>query len=277
MNNKEKLQEATMRALQGKITESVSLYFLIKREQAMLRTPFKIYISKDHSNLLSIILAEILDKIYLIKICCFLKPFELFSINLFNYFLYHILLLSLLCAFFTIKVIKRIYTEGDYPKLNFYLLYGFISSIIIWIIYKLFSTLIDHRDKVNDLIKIRQELNKKEINEINLDDNKTEKDEEINEDLYEIKYNELIGKIKNNMIIFFIIGILITILCAIYLISFFAIYTGTKTKVIKAYYITLIEIVLIKFVYGLCLAALRKAGETNEIENVYKVPYFCNK
>ena len=260
-----------------KITESVSLYFLIKREQAMLRTPFKIYISKDHSNLLSIILAEILDKIYLIKICCFLKPFELFSINLFNYFLYHILLLSLLCAFFTIKVIKRIYTEGDYPKLNFYLLYGFISSIIIWIIYKLFSTLIDHRDKVNDLIKIRQELNKKEINDINLDDNKTEKDEEINEDLYEIKYNELIKKIKNNMIIFFIIGILITILCAIYLISFFAIYTGTKTKVIKAYYITLIEIVLIKFVYGLCLAALRKAGETNEIENVYKVPYFCNK
>ena len=260
-----------------KITESVSLYFLIKREQAMLRTPYKIYISKDHSNLLSIILAEILDKIYLIKICCFLKPFELFSINLFNYFLYHILLLSLLCAFFTIKVIKRIYTEGDYPKLNFYLLYGFISSIIIWIIYKLFSTLIDHRDKVNDLIKIRQELNKKEINDINLDDNKTEKDEEINEDLYEIKYNELIKKIKNNMIIFFIIGILITILCAIYLISFFAIYTGTKTKVIKAYYITLIEIVLIKFVYGLCLAALRKAGETNEIENVYKVPYFCNK
>ena len=264
-----------------KITESVSLYFLIKYEQAMLRTPYKIYNAKDHSNLLAIILAEIMDKIYLIKICCFLKPFELFSIHLFNYLIYHIILLTLLCAFFTIKTIKKIYTEGDFPKLNFYLLYGFISSVIIWIIYKLFSTLIDHRDKVNDLIKIRQELNKKENKENNInniiDDNKTEKDDEINEELYELKYNELMKKIKMNMIIFFIIGMLITILCAIYLISFFAIYTGTKTRVIKAYYITLIEIVLIKFVYGLCLAALRKAGETNEIENVYKVPYFCNK
>ena len=259
-----------------KLIESVSLYSLIKKEQAMLRTPYRVYAAKDHSNLLAIILAEIMDKIYLIKICCFLKPFELFSVHLFNYLIYHIVLFSLLCAFFTVKTIKKIYTD-DFPKLNFYLLYGFISSIIIWVVYRLFLTLIDHRDKINDLIKLRQELNKNEKNENNFEENKTEKDDEISEELYEMKYNDLIKRIKINLIIFFIIGFLITIFCAIYLISFFAIYTGTKSKVIKAYYITLIEIVLIKFVYGLCLASLRKAGETNEIENVYKVPYICNK
>ena len=272
----EYIEEEEYPNLNKKLIESVSLYSLIKKEQAMLRTPYRVYAAKDHSNLLAIILAEIMDKIYLIKICCFLKPFELFSVHLFNYLIYHIVLFSLLCAFFTVKTIKKIYTD-DFPKLNFYLLYGFISSIIIWVVYRLFLTLIDHRDKINDLIKLRQELNKNEKNENNFEENKTEKDDEISEELYEMKYNDLIKRIKINLIIFFIIGFLITIFCAIYLISFFAIYTGTKSKVIKAYYITLIEIVLIKFVYGLCLASLRKAGETNEIENVYKVPYICNK
>ena len=54
-----------------KIDESISLYYLIKREQTMLRIPYKIYIEKNHKNLLAIILAEIMDKIYIIKICCF--------------------------------------------------------------------------------------------------------------------------------------------------------------------------------------------------------------
>jgi hypothetical protein len=132
-----------------RVNESVSLYSLIKREQTQLRTPYKIYLEKDHSNLLAIILAEIMDKIYLIKICCFLKPYEMFSVHLFNYLLYHIMLLTLLCAFFTIKTIKKIFNESDFPNMNFYLLYGLISSIIIWVFYKAFLILIDHRDKVN--------------------------------------------------------------------------------------------------------------------------------
>ena len=156
--------------------------------------------------------------------------------------------------------------------MNFYLLYGLISSIIIWVFYKAFLILIDHRDKVNELIKIRQELNKENNNE----DNKTEK-EEISEELYGKKYDELIRRIKIHMAIFFVIGILITAFCFIYLVSFFAIYTGTKSKVFQAYYITLIEVALIKFVYGLCLASIRKAGESNEVKNVYNVSYICNK
>ena len=90
------------------------------------------YISKSHPNILSIFLAEILDKIYLIKIFIFLKKFELLSMHISLYLFYHILLLSLLCGFFTINVIKRIWEESNYPSINFYLLYGLISHIIIY-------------------------------------------------------------------------------------------------------------------------------------------------
>ena len=260
-----------------KANESDSLYSLIKREQILLRIPYQKYLEKDHSNLLAIILAEIMDKIYLIKIFCFLKPYELFTAHLFNYLLYHIMLLTLLCAFFTIKTIKRIFDESDFPQLNFYLLYGLFASIIIWIIYKLFLMLLDNRDKVNDLLKLRQELNNKGKNEENNNEELNTENEEISEELYEQKFNELMKSIKIRLSIFFILGFLITGFCFIYLISFFAYYTATKSMVFKAYYITLIEVALIKFVYGFCLASLRKSGESNEIKNVYNVSYYCNK
>ncbi len=83
--------------------------------------------------------------------------------------------------------------------------------------------------------------------------------------------------IKIRTIIFFVIGFLLTVFCFIYLLSFFAYYTGTKSKVLKSYYIALIEIVLIKLVYGIVLASLRIAAEGNQIENIYKIVYICDK
>ena len=62
-----------------------------------------------------------------------------------------------------------------------------------------------------------------------------------------------------------------------YLTSFFAIYTGTKKLVLKAYYISIIEIVIIKFVYGLCLGSLRIAAEVNKFKNLYNFVYICDK
>ena len=105
----------------------------------------------------------------------------------------------------------------------------------------------------------------------------TEQNEEINEELTQKKYNDVIRRIKIRMIIFFIIGFLLTAFCFIYLLSFFAIYTGTKSKVLKMYYISWIEILLIKIIYGICLASLRIASEGNEIENIYKIVYLCDK
>ena len=260
------------------IYDNTGIYTLIKKEQSLLRAPFKKYSEKTHNNIFSIILAEIMDKIYLLKICCFLKKYEMFSINLALYLICHLILLTLLCAFFTIKTIKKIWNESNFPQLNFYLLYGFLGNIIIWIIYKIFLCFLDIQDKVKELIRLKSEANKNNENKINGDNNEiSENYEEINEEFIQKKYNDVIKKIKIKTIIFFIIGFLLTIFCFIYLVSFFAIYTGTKSKVFKMYYISLIEIVLIKIVYGICLGALRIASEGNRIETIYKIVYLCDK
>ena len=260
------------------IYDNTGIYTLIKKEQSLLRAPFKKYSEKTHNNIFSIILAEIMDKIYLLKICCFLKKYEMFSINLALYLICHLILLTLLCAFFTIKTIKKIWNESNFPQLNFYLLYGFLGNIIIWIIYKIFLCFLDIQDKVKELISLKSEANKNNENKINGDNNEiSENNEEINEEFIQKKYNDVIKKIKIKTIIFFIIGFLLTIFCFIYLVSFFAIYTGTKSKVFKMYYISLIEIVLIKIVYGICLGALRIASEGNRIETIYKIVYLCDK
>ena len=257
------------------IYDNTGLYTLIKREQIQLRVPFKKYLEKNHPSILSIFLAEIMDKIYLIKICCFLKKFEMFSVHLVLYLICHLMLLTLLCAFFTIKVIKKIWTDSNFPQLNFYLLYGFLGDIVIWLIYKVFLCLLDSQDKVKELVQLKNGTNNENKDNSNLD--MTEQNEEINEEVTQKKYNDVIRRIKIRMIIFFIIGFLLTAFCFIYLLSFFAIYTGTKSKVLKMYYISLIEILLIKIIYGICLASLRIASEGNEIENIYKIVYLYDK
>ena len=77
--------------------------------------------------------------------------------------------------------------------------------------------------------------------------------------------------------VFYIVILTITGLFSSYLLSFFAVYTGTKEKVLKTYYISIIEIFLIKIVYGLSLAAFRLAGETNRLKILYNFVYICDK
>ena len=91
------------------------------------------------------------------------------------------------------------------------------------------------------------------------------------------KYEDLVKKIKIQTAVFYLVVICLTAFCFIYLVSFFAIYTGTKGKVFKAYYISLIEIVLIKFVYGLCLGSLRIAAEGNELKSLYNFVFVFDK
>ena len=252
------------------VDSTTSIYNLMKREHTYLRVNYEKYISKSHPNILSIFLAEILDKIYLIKIFIFLKKFELLSMHISLYLFYHILLLSLLCGFFTINVIKRIWEESNYPSINFYLLYGLISHIIIWVIYRIFILLLDNQDKIRSLVKLNNEM---ESAKVSTEENRLNiQKEQINE-----KYEEIIKKIKIQMVIFYIVIFALTAFCFIYLVSFFAIYTGTKGKVFKAYYISLIEIALIKFVYGLCLGSLRIASDGNELKSLYNFVYVFDK
>ena len=250
--------------------EELGLLTSIKREQIALRITYNKYTERNHPSLLIIFLAEILDKIYFVKICAFLKKYESFSIHASLYLFCHLILLTLHCAFFTVGVIRKIWERSDFPDMSFYLLYGFICNVIVWIIYQIFLCILDMEDGVKELLKTK-------TNSKNNGNNDEEIIEEINEDLENEKFNKLMSQMKIKMIIFYLLLFLFTIFCSIYLISFFSIYTGTKSLVFESYYISIIEIVLIKFVYGVILASLRIVSTVNEFKFLYKIVYIFDK
>lgn len=84
-------------------------------------------------------------------------------------------------------------------------------------------------------------------------------------------------QIKIRVSILHIFAFLLSLCCAIYLISFFSLYTGTKSKVLKIYYISIIEIVLIKLVYGAILAAFRIMSREGKLKILYTFVYILDK
>ena len=255
--------------LRLKVVE-LGLLSAIKREQTFLRINYEKYIRKEHSDIFCVYLAEILDKIYFAKICLFLKEIDVFPIHLSLYMFCHLLLLSLITGLFTIKLIKKIWDEENFPDFNFYILYGIIINIIIWIIYQIFVCLLDNRDKLKALIITKNEL-------IKAEKNGQENMNEINYNIFRNKYNSYKFLMKCKIIVFYIIVFLFTLPLAIYLISFFALYTGTKRRVLKAYYISIVEILLIKFIYGFILCSLRLASKVSKIRCLYNIIYFLSK
>jgi hypothetical protein len=138
--------------------------------------------------------------------------------------------------------------------------------MIIWIIYLLLSCLINFEDSVRDLTKTKSSAQNNEDGAI-----------EANEQLYNSKYSCLICQIKLRVSILHIITFLISLCCCVYLISFFALYTGTKSLVLKIYYISIIEILLIKVVYGLLLASLRIVSIEAKLKVLYIIIYILDK
>jgi len=251
---------------------NANCFTLIRREQLFLRIGYEKYMAKKHPSNSYIFFAEILDKIYLIKIILFLGKYDIFCIQLSLYIFCHLLLLSLLCGFFTIKVIKKIWEKNNYPDTNFYLSYGFVSHIILWIIYKIFLYLLDSSDKIKELLLIKKSLKEEDFVE-DFIDNADEK----NQNIINKKYKEQTSQMRFRIFIFYLLMFAIIIFCTIYLISFFSIYTGTKKKVFIAYIISLVEILIIKIIYGLCLAALRLASKVNKKKSLYDLVYIFDK
>ena len=245
----------------------------MKREHTYLRTTYEKYMSKIHPNVLATFLAEIFDKIYIFKIFLFRKKFDILSVQFALYVFYHIILLSLLCAFFTISVFKKIWEDSDFPKLNFYLLYGFLGNVIIWIIYRIFSFLLNNQDRIRAWVKL---YNKKDNDSDILNGSKSY-DSSTQADKINEKYKEIIMRIRIQTAVFYFIILSISGVCFTYLVSFFAVYKATKKLVIKTYYISIIEVFLIKFAYGFSLAALRIAAEINELKCLYKFVYYLDK
>ena len=250
--------------------DDTSIFYLIKREHLFLRVNYETYIRKVHPYYLHIFFAEIFDKIYIFKILLFLRQTDVFSVHFSLYVFCHILLMTLLCNLFTIDLIKKIWETTDFPDIRFYLLYGLISNLIIWVIYQIFLYLIDFDRSIRNLVAAKNNMQKKTNNDD--DDNIIES----NENNFYKKFSCLMCLIRLRISIFHILTFSIAVCCGIYLIAFFALYTGTKSLVLKIYYISIVEILLIKVAYGIILSGIRIVSKEAKLKALYIVVYILD-
>ena len=226
-----------------------------------MRRNYDIAIKNKKTNFFELLITEIMDKIYITKIIFFTKKFDIFTLQISVYLLCHTLLLVLNALFFDIKTIKKIWSEENYPGLGYYLGFGLLSCIIIWIIYKVFLCLLSNNDKIKEVLKMIHYNNKYNMNK---------------ESAIYIKKSKLMWKIKFKIAIYSIFEFLCLIFSFLYLSVFCSVYTGTKTKVFKAYGIALIEVLIIKILYGIALSIMRYISLSKQKKGLYEVVLFMN-
>jgi hypothetical protein len=241
----------------NEIDTNKAFFTSMRKEEKYLRESFSVSMTKDKFDVVVVVLTSIFDKIYLAKVLFLSSKYQITSLMFSLYLLCHLLLLTLCALFFDIKTISKIFENENYPNVGYYILYGFLGNIIVWIIFKLFCCLIDN---VNDIRK----LFKKNINSL-----KNEKKM--------VKLNKLISNIKRDIIVYLVIQFVIIVLCSFYLIIFCGIYTGTATKLFLSYAFSLVTIAIIKIVYGLILGILRKISLFAEKNSLYNAVLIFNK
>jgi ABC-type proline/glycine betaine transport system permease subunit len=91
------------------------------------------------------------------------------------------------------------------------------------------------------------------------------------------KFNDLLCSIKTGMIVYFVIQFIFAVACMLYVTLFCAVYVGTKTQVFKTYAIALIEVLIIKIVYGIILGILRAVGLSKRSRIAYQIAYYLDK
>ena len=233
----------------------------LKSNQRFIKRNYDKAIKNKNKNFIEILFTEIIDKIYIIKILLFTRKFDILSLHLSVYLLCHTLLLVLNTLFFDIKTIKKIWASDNYPGLGYYLGYGFLACLVVWIIYTIFLCLLTNNDKIKDILKMIHFNNKYQLNK-----NK----------LIEKKYNNLMWKVKFKFIVYSIIEYLLLALCFLYLTTFGTVYIGTQSRAFKAYGIALIEILIIKIIYGIALAIMRYISLSKEKKSLYNVVLFMD-
>jgi hypothetical protein len=234
----------------------------IKKEQRLLKKDYETALqNQKSSNFVIMLLTEIVDKIYFTKIILFTRKFDIISLQFSVYFLCHTILLIFLALFYDIKTITKIWNTENYPGLGFHLLYGFLACIIVWIIYKIILCLWNNNDKIKEILRLIHAYKKYGVN---------------NQKLYDKKCNNLAWKVKLKIAIYTVIQFLLLAFCFIYFVTFCTVYTGTKTKVFQSYGIALIEILIIKILYAIALAVLRKVSLTKEKKILYEIVLFMN-
>ena len=234
----------------------------VKIEQKLLRVKFESAIQADQSDTFIMILTEVFDKIYLIKTICLLGKYDMFSIYFSLYLLYHLLLLSFVICFYDIKTIHNICIMDNYPSLSHDLGYGLLCCLIVWVIYKIFLCILNNDEIIKKYIK-------KRINSSNYSENNVRKNNK--------KFNDLLCSIKTGMIVYFVIQFIFAVVCLLYVTVFCAVYEGTRKKVFKTYGIALLEVLIIKIIYGIILGILRKVGLSKQSKIIYKIVYYLDK
>ena len=164
-----------------------------------------------------------------------------------------------LCYFFIISIIFAIknkdMSEEEKDKFNI------TDSTPVWIIYTIMLCLWSNNDKIKDLLKLIHNCKKYKVN----------RDKNIKK-----KYDNIAWKIKFKVIVYSIIEFLLLGFCFVYFVTFCTVYTGTMSKVFKAYGIALIEVLIIKIIYGIVLAILRKISLDKENKTLYNIILFMN-
>lgn len=229
--------------------------FSMREEVNLLRTNYKYSLKNDKFDSIVIVLTSVFDKIYFIRILLLPGKFEIIPLMFSLYLLCHMMLLTFLGFFYDIKTIKKIWNEENYPNTGYYLLYGFLANLIVWVIYRLLCCLLNNEYKIKKLDNIAQ-----------LDKDKKKK-----------KISNCIYSIKRNIIIYFVLQFVLIMFCSFYLITFCGIYTGTKSKLFQSYGIAFIEIIIIKIIYGFILGILRKLSLAKESTCMYKLILIFNQ
>ena len=164
--------------------------------------------------------------------------------------------------FFSLKIISKIFWNENYPDTSFYILYGLYSNLLSWLIYKLFACLVNNNKKILNFIA-----------RYNKDSTHEEK-----QALDRVSLIKKVSSLKNGVLIklitFYLIDYAVTLYCSFYMILFCSVYKGTKANVFKTYGIALLEIFIIRVVYGIILAALRYLSLYLSSETLYKAVKF---
>ena len=239
----EKCSEMTVKEM-----EDESIFDVIKMEKPLLTVDFDIALRKNKAEIIVIILTEILDKIYLFKAIWLLQKYELFSLYFTLYLLWHILVLSFLSLFYNNSTLQDIWLKNDYPDLNYYLSFGFVACIISFIFYKGLSFLINNEKQIKE----------KENNNMNE------------------KFNKMMFWIKIKIIIFYAVVYVLSFIFFLYLIAFCGVYNATSLKLVESYGIALIEVAIIKVLYGGVLGILRIISLTFQIKILYTIVRFLD-
>ena len=240
-----------------------SLFSSILSEEKLLRVDYEVALRKNKAEILVIILTEILDKIYLLKSTWLLQKYEIFSLQFSLYALWHLCMISFLCLFYNNSMLHKIWIREKYPDMGYYLAFGLVVSIIAFVIYRVVSIIafVIYRGLtflINNDIKIK-EIEMTPRNNTN----------EISQ-----KYSKMIKCSKIKLAIYYVLQFGASIIFFLYLMVHCYLYSSTQTSLIESYLIALIEVVVIKVVYGLILGILRKISLAYEMNKLYTVVRF---